>query len=164
MCAHPGKKLFFMGSEFGQWTEWRNDEQISWGLLEQASHRGLQSCVRELNHLTLEHPQFHGSDCDQRGFVWLDASSADDSVLAFQRRVTDESGAAPILCVFNATPVPRPGYCVRVPDTGPYHKIFDSDAQRFGGSGYNGQQSAHADGALLLDLPPLGAMFLVGSR
>jgi 1,4-alpha-glucan branching enzyme len=172
MCAHPGKTLLFMGSEFGQWTEWRNDQEIDWRLLEEPSHRGLQSCIRELNQLSLAHPQLHGSDCDPAGFRWLDATNADDSVVVFQRRATGEADAAPILCLFNATPVPRQAYRVGVPEAEGYRKIFDSDDPRFGGSGYNGQQSVETGGlaaqgqphSLQLDLPPLGAMFFIGSR
>jgi len=183
-CAHPGKMLIFMGSEFGQWHEWRHDEQLPWQLLEEPSHRGLEACVRELNHMSREHRQFYNSDCDANGFRWLDASNADDSVVVFQRRatgeaamtgeagMTGEAAAAPILCLFNATPVPRHAYVVGVPEAGTYRKIFDSDDARFGGSGYNRQQSVPTDdfaaqgqpAALKLDLPPLAAMYFLGPR
>jgi 1,4-alpha-glucan branching enzyme len=175
MCAHPGKKLMFMGSEFGQWTEWRDHEEIAWRQLNEPNHIALRDCLRDLNHLYLDSPQFHGSDCDHEGFRGIDLHNADDSVWAFQRRATFDDAAAsparaPIICVFNATPVPRMGYAVGVPDPGQYRKIFDSDGERFGGSGYNRQCDIGAaaeplrgnDYSLKLDLPPLGAIFFIG--
>ncbi len=173
MCAHPGKKLLFMGSEFGQWGEWRDAEEVSWLQLNEHTHVALRDCVRDLNHLYLASPQMHGSDCDHDGFRGIDLHNADDSVWAFQRRATGEeaSGRAPILCLFNATPVPRKGYAVGVPERGTYRKIFDSDEQRFGGAGYNDQREVRAtdrelhgnDFSVEFDLPPLGAMFFIGS-
>ena len=170
MCAHPGKKLLFMGSEFGQWSEWRDHEEIKWPLLQDPAHAGLRDCVRELNQMYAGKPQFYGSDCDHAGFRWIDSNSADDSVWAFQRLPIGGDPGAPITCLFNATPVPRNGYRIGVRDQGTYRKIFDSDAPRFGGSGYNGQHDISADSAgmhgnpcsLKLDLPPLGAMFFIG--
>ncbi|MDB6087031.1 MAG: 1,4-alpha-glucan branching protein, partial [Gammaproteobacteria bacterium] len=174
MCAHPGKKLMFMGSEFGQASEWRDHEEIAWSHLNEPEHLALRDCTRELNHLYLANPQFHGSDCEREGFRWVDPHNTDESVWAFQRRATGKdaaagSGRAPIMCLFNATPVPRDAYVVGVAEPGRYRKIFDSDDVRFGGSGYNRQSDiAAADGAgghvhtLKVDLPPLGAMFVVG--
>jgi 1,4-alpha-glucan branching enzyme len=167
MCAHPGKKLLFMGSEFGQWTEWRDHEQLQWPQLAVAEHAKLRDCVRELNHLYRMAPQLYGGDCDRNGFMWLDPSNADESVWAFARLAVGGDADAPIVCVFNATPVPRDAYCVGVTQSGYYRKIFDSDDARFGGSGYNQQWQAEAsqEGAqghpcsLRLNLPPLGAMF-----
>ncbi len=170
MCAHPGKKLLFMGSEFGQWSEWRDHEEIKWPLLQDPAHAGLRDCVRELNKMYAGNPQFYGSDCDHAGFRWIDSNSADDSVWAFQRLPIGGDPGAPITCLFNATPVPRDGYRIGVRDLGTYRKIFDSDDPRFGGSGYNGQHDISAEGAgmhgnpcsLKVDLPPLGAMFFIG--
>jgi 1,4-alpha-glucan branching enzyme len=171
MCAHPGKKLLFMGSEFGQRQEWRDYDQLDWNQLTDPRHACLRDCVRELNQMYLATPQFHGSDCDQEGFRWLDLHNADDSVWAFQRRSTRQDPGAPVTCVFNATPVPRNQYSIGVAQGGEYRKVFDSDAARFGGSGYNRQSTVAAvsDGwhgqpyKLTLDLPPLGAMFFLGS-
>jgi len=170
MCAHPGKKLLFMGSEFGQWQEWRDEGQLEWSQLSVAEHAGLRDCVRALNHLYRATPQLYGSDCDHAGFRWVDLHNADESIWAFARRAVGQDAGAPITCVFNATPVPRDGYGVGVAEAGAYQKIFDSDDVRFGGSGYNRQSqlSAAPEGAqgypysLRLNLPPLGAMFLVG--
>jgi 1,4-alpha-glucan branching enzyme len=171
MCVHPGKKLLFMGSEFGQRHEWREHEQLDWLQLQDPMHQALRECVRELNRLYLASPQLHGSDCDPDGFRWVDLHNAGASVWAFQRRSTGQDAGAPILCVFNATPVPRERYTLRVADPGEYSKIFDSDAACFGGSGYNNQQRVHTVPeslhddihTLTIDLPPLGAMFLLGS-
>jgi 1,4-alpha-glucan branching enzyme len=170
MCAHPGKKLLFMGSEFGQWQEWRDEGQLEWSQLAVAEHRGLRDCVRDLNHLYRGAPQLYGSDCDHDGFRWVDLHNADLSIWAFARRAVGQDAGAPITCIFNATPVPRDGYGVGVAEPGAYQKIFDSDDLKFGGSGYNQQSrlSAVAEGAqgypysLRLNLPPLGAMFLLG--
>jgi 1,4-alpha-glucan branching enzyme len=170
MTAHPGKKLLFMGSEFGQWKEWRDDEQLDWYLLEDPAHRALRDCIVELNRLYRASPQLHGSDCDHEGFRWTDLHNADESVWAFQRRCTGGDPGAPITCVFNATPVPRDGYRIGVAESGGYRKVFDSDELRFGGSGYNRQArvATSAEGwqgcefSLRLDLPPLGALFFVG--
>ncbi len=170
MMAHPGKKLTFMGSEFGQWQEWRDHEQLDWYLLEQAPHRHLRDFCRELNHLYLASPQFYGSDADYDGFRWVDLHNADESVWAFQRRCTDGDTGAPYTCVFNATPVPRDQYALGVSELGRYRKILDTDEGRFGGSGYNSQSmiEASAEGcqgfahSLKVDLPPLGALFFAG--
>jgi 1,4-alpha-glucan branching enzyme len=170
MCAHPGKKLLFMGSEFGQWQEWRDYEQLEWQQLAATEHAGLRDCVRELNFLYRSTPQFYGSDCDHNGFRWVDLHNADESIWAFSRRAVGGDSGAPVTCVFNATPVPRDNYGVGVSELGAYQKIFDSDDARFGGSGYNQQWqlSATHDGAqgypysVRLNLPPLGAVFFVG--
>ena len=170
MMAHPGKKLMFMGSEFGQWQEWRDHEQLDWYLLEQASHRHLRDFCRDLNHLYRASPQLYGSDADYDGFRWVDLHNADESVWAFQRRCTDGDSGAPYICVFNATPVPRDHYSLGVADLGQYRKILDTDEARFGGSGYNRQSLVEAshDGSqgyphsLKVNLPPLGALFFTG--
>jgi 1,4-alpha-glucan branching enzyme len=165
MTAHPGKKLMFMGSEFGQWHEWREHEQLDWPLLQNAGHRGLQNLNRELAKFYRAHPQFHASDCDAGGFRWSDLHNADESVFAFLRQ---EQGHAPIVCVFNATPVPREDYWLGVPDAGRYEVLFDSDDPVFGGAGFAGVSGyaafAHVvhgfPQALRIRLPPLGAVFL----
>jgi 1,4-alpha-glucan branching enzyme len=170
MCAHPGKKLLFMGSEFGQWQEWRDYEQLEWGQLAVPEHSGLRDCVRSLNHLYRATAQFYGSDCYADGFRWVDLHNADESIWAFARRSVGHDGGAPITCVFNATPVPREAYRVGVSEPGLYRKLFDSDETRFGGSGYNRQHevsAAHEDAqgypfSLRLNLPPLGAVFFIG--
>jgi 1,4-alpha-glucan branching enzyme len=170
MCAHPGKKLLFMGSEFGQWLEWRDQDQLEWAQLAIAEHQGLRDCVRDLNNLYRSTSQFFGSDCDHNGFRWVDLHNADESVWAFARLAVGQDTGAPVTCVFNATPVPRNGYHIGVADPGQYRKLFDSDAGRFGGSGYNQQSQVSASEersqgypfSLRLNLPPLGALFYIG--
>jgi 1,4-alpha-glucan branching enzyme len=170
MCAHPGKKLLFMGSEFGQWLEWRDHEQLEWSQLAVPEHSRLRDCVRELNHLYRSAAQLYGSDCDPDGFRWVDLHNADESVWAFARRCAGRDAGPAITCVFNATPVPRDGYAIGVAQPGSYKKIFDSDDARFGGSGYNAQSELHAahesvhgySHSLRLNLPPLAAMFFIG--
>ena len=170
MCAHPGKKLLFMGTEFGQRQEWREYDQLEWSQLQDPAHQALRDCARELNTLYRANPQLYGSDCDQAGFRWMDLHNAASSVWAFQRRSVGGDAGAPIICVFNATPVPRDLYKIGVADPGEYRKIFDSDDVRFGGSGYNVQPQIGAaaealhgnDFTLTINLPPLAAMFFIG--
>ncbi len=170
MTAHPGKKLLFMGSEFGQWQEWRDHEQLDWYLVEQTTHRQLRDFVSAANRLYATSPQLFGSDADHEGFRWVDLHNADESVWAFQRRCTGGDAGKPYTCVFNATPVPRDNYAIGVAEPGRYVKILDSDDTRFGGSGYNRQDSCVAEApgsqgyplALRLNLPPLGAMIFAG--
>jgi 1,4-alpha-glucan branching enzyme len=166
MCAHPGKKLLFMGTEFGQRQEWREYDQLDWLQLQDLAHLGLRDCARELNQLYRATPQFHASDCDHEGFRWLDLHNAGASVWAFQRRSVGQDTGAPIICIFNATPVPRDQYPIGV-EAGEYRKVFDSDDAKFGGSGYNMQtrlgavaEAMHGyDHTLRINLPPLGAVF-----
>jgi len=170
MCAHPGKKLMFMGTEFGQRQEWRDHEQLDWQQLEAPEHAGLRDCTRDLNRLYRAQAQLHGSDCDPGGFRWVDLHNADESVWAFARCAVGADTGAPITCIFNATPVPRDAYGIGVAGAGEYLKLFDSDHAAFGGSGYNRQSATQAvrQGAqgypysLRLDLPPLGALFFIG--
>jgi len=167
MTAHPGKKLLFMGSEFGQWAEWKDQHSIDWHLLEDPKHRGLLELSRELNRLYRELPQLHASDADPAGFAWIDLHNADQSVFAFLRRDPAHPDAGPVVCVFNCTPVPRDGYWLGVPEPGRYLRILDTDATAYGGGGYNrqGELWAEPQGShgypcrLSVDLPALGALF-----
>ncbi len=165
MTAHPGKKLLFMGSEFGQWHEWREHEQLDWPLLEHANHQGLREWCKTMNFIYRERAELHATDHSWEGFQWLDLSNANDSVFAFMRRSAVD--AEPLLCVFNCTPVPRDNYLFGVPAAGRYRKMLDSDDQAWGGSGYSNQYTvdAEADGwsgfphRLRLHLPPLAVTF-----
>jgi 1,4-alpha-glucan branching enzyme len=168
MTAHPGKKLLFMGSEFGQWREWRDEHSLDWHLLEQPAHRALLDLDHDLNCIYRDYPQFHASDTDPTGFAWIDLHNADQSVFAFLRRCPQRPGHAPLLCVFNCTPVPRHGYWLGVPEAGTYRRILDTDSPRYGGSGALARDRWHAHGGpcngypyhVNLDLPPLAAVFL----
>jgi 1,4-alpha-glucan branching enzyme len=167
MTAHPGKKLLFMGSEFAQWQEWRDAHSLDWQLLMDARHQGVQALTRALNAIYKASPQLFGSDSDHDGFQWVEVNNANDSVWAFLRKATHGDRGNPYICVFNATPVPRPDYYVGIPDSGEYKKIFDSDSHEYGGSGYNGQSLVKAEQrgcqgfpfALRLGLPPLAGVF-----
>ncbi len=171
MGAHPGKKLLFMGSEFGQWCEWRHEDQLEWAQLQDPGHAALRDCVRELNLLYRGMRQLHAADCEPEGFRWLDLHNATDSVWAFQRQCPPDGAEGVVVCIFNATPVPRDRYVLHVPLAGEYRKIFDSDDTRFGGSGYNRQNfiatepaAQEGGGRLRVDLPPLGAVWLLGPK
>ncbi|MBS0395216.1 MAG: 1,4-alpha-glucan branching protein GlgB, partial [Proteobacteria bacterium] len=134
MTAHPGKKLLFMGGEFGQWHEWRDGAALDWELLDDARHRALVDYNRDLNRLYATSAALHGSDCDPDGFAWIDLHNAAQSVFAFERRCTAGEAGAALVCVFNATPVPRDDYWIGVDAPGRYVKVLDSDEPRYGGS------------------------------
>lgn len=166
MWAQPGKKLLFMGGEFGQWREWQHDEQLQWFLLEQPMHQGTLRWVSDLNRLYREEPALHQLDFDSAGFRWLDANDAPNSVLSFfrlSRRPEDM-----VLCLYNMTPLPRQGYRVGVPFRGRWRELLNSDAAIYGGSdvgNYGGVQTQpvpyHGQPrSLVVTLPPLGAVFL----
>ncbi len=165
MTVHPGKKLLFMGGEFGQWHEWRDHEQLDWRLLDHPNHRGLREWCKTMNFVYRERPELHVSDHLWEGFQWVDLSNHNDSVFAFIRRAAHD--AEPLLCVFNCTPVPRNSYLLGAPLPGRYRKIIDSDDPAWGGSGYSHQYTVDAehDGwggfahRLRLDLPPLAVTF-----
>jgi 1,4-alpha-glucan branching enzyme len=172
MTAHPGKKLMFMGSEFGQWREWRDDHSLDWHLLEQPTHRALLQLDKELNALYRGNPSLYANDNDPAAFGWIDLHNAEQSVFAFLRRCPQQPERPPLLCVFNCTPVPRNDYWLGVPEQGTYRKVLDTDAARFGGSGYNHQDHVVAQLApcqgyphhIRLNVPPLAAMFFEPER
>jgi 1,4-alpha-glucan branching enzyme len=164
--AMPGKKLLFMGGEFGQRQEWGHDRSLDWHLLIHESHKGIMRWVERLNRVYRSEPALHERDCDPSGFEWVDSSDADNSVLSFLRK-----GASPdeeVLCVFNFTPVPRPNYRVGVPCAGWWGELADSDAAEFGGSGATLGGGVKADKepwhgrpfSVKLQLPPMAAVFL----
>ena len=169
MTAHPGKKLMFMGSEFGQQHEWRDHASIDWHLLQDEKHRGLQRLNRALAGIYRERPQLHASDCDSAGFRWIDLHNAAESVFAFLRLAPDGHRAAPLVCAFNATPVPRPDYWLGVPDAGRYAVVLDTDDTSYGGAGYRKAQHFEAFAhlchgfpyAIRVTLPPLAALYLI---
>ena len=164
-CAHPGKKLLFMGQEIAQRDEWSETRSIDWHLLQHDSHRGIQRLVKDLNHLLASEPALHQVDFNWQGFEWIDANDADNSVLSFIRR-----GKSPdeiVVVVLNATPVVREGYRLGVPQPGFYREIMNTDAAHYGGSNLGnlgGQEASNlpAQGrphSLVLTLPPLAALF-----
>jgi 1,4-alpha-glucan branching enzyme len=164
MWTHPGKKLLFMGGEFAQEREWNHDHSLDWNLLSDASHRGVQSLVRDLNRLYRRLPALHELDCEPEGFEWIDASDAAHSVLAYMRR--GREGAPPALVVCNFTPVVRYGYRVGVPEAGRWVECFNSDAETYGGSNVGNagavlavEETVHGRPySLELTLPPLATV------
>jgi 1,4-alpha-glucan branching enzyme len=160
----PGKKLLFMGGEFGQYAEWDHERSLDWHLLEYPVHRGLQRFVRDLNTLYRGEPALHERDCEPEGFAWIDCNDAEHSTLAFLRRGRSEGDVIAVVC--NFTPVPRHGYRIGVPFAGEWREILNSDAPLYGGSGqgnYGAVQSSpvaeHGHGqSLVLTLPPLAVV------
>jgi 1,4-alpha-glucan branching enzyme len=166
MYGHPGKKLVFMGSEFGQWDEWNHDKGLDWMLLDHPAHQQLLAYGRALNALYLTQPALHEMDGDWNGFQWLDCDDADRSTLSFLRRAHDPGDCVAV--VVNFTPVAREGYRVGVPSGGLYRVLLNSDEAAYGGSSpfAGGPFAAKAQPlqgqpyAITLTLPPLAAVFL----
>ena len=165
MWAHPGKKLLFMGGELGQWREWDHDGQLDWALLGDPDHAGLQRLVRDLNSLYAAEPALHRTDADPQGFEWIVGDDPANSVFVFLRKAP---GQPPLLCALNATPVPRQGYRVGVPQGGVWREVLNTDASVYGGGnlGSGGQVQAVRRGAhgkshsVELTLPPLAMVVL----
>ncbi|MDP3028523.1 MAG: 1,4-alpha-glucan branching protein GlgB [Deltaproteobacteria bacterium] len=165
MYGHPGKKLLFMGDEFGQWKEWNHEESLEWHVLEYPSHHGLQRWVKDLNHFYRAEPALYELDFNNQGFAWIDSSDWEGSVISYTRRgkSTDDI----ILVVCNLTPVPRQNYRVGVPRGGFWKEVLNSDAQIYWGSGhgnFGGIEAAPVPAhghyhSLSLTLPPLSVVF-----
>ncbi len=166
MCSHPGKKLLFMGSEIGQWTEWNENKSLDWHLLEYEDHQQLNAFVHDLNHLYINEAALHEVDTSWEGFQWIDLSDSDQSIISFIRRAADPSDQIVVIC--NFTPVPRLGYRVGLPVEGAYTVIMNSDSEQYGGSnaGTRGDVIAEAipwqscGYSSPIDIPPLGVLFL----
>jgi 1,4-alpha-glucan branching enzyme len=164
--AHPGKKLLFMGGEFGQWREWNHDQSLDWHLLEHAPHQGVQRWIQDLNRCYRTDPALSCHDFDASGFEWVDLHDWEQSVVSFLRK-----GDTPddmILVVCNFTPVSHTNYRVGVPRGGFWSELLNSDASIYGGSGqgnFGGVEAspvrAHGRShSLSLTLPPLGVVYL----
>jgi 1,4-alpha-glucan branching enzyme len=164
--AQPGKKLMFMGGEFGQWKEWDHDTSLDWHLLDLQSHRQVQRWLADLNRAYKNEPALHELDCESAGFEWVDGSDSDQSMLTFLRKPSNDREA--ILCVLNFTPIPRLGYRVGVPWPGLWKEILNSDGSLYGGAdiGNLGETASQAipmhgrPNSLNLTVPSLGAVFL----
>jgi len=171
MWGHPGKKLLFMGGEFGQWREWNFKESLDWHLLEPPSdphHAQLQSFVHDLNDLYKSEPALSELDNDPEGFLWIDPHDSDQSVISFMRRGKKKEDTLVFIC--NFTPVPRHGYRLGVPYAGEYYELLNSDAIHYGGSGLENKQRMPSGPiywqscphSILLTLPPLATIILRG--
>jgi len=132
MWTHPGKKLLFMGSEWGQWHEWNCDGDLQWDLLRWPTHRGVQKCLADLNRLLRSEKSLHELDFQGRGFEWIDCHNHQESTLAYLRRGRDPHDFLAICC--NFTPAPRLRHRIGVPESGWYAEIFNSDSTYYGGS------------------------------
>jgi 1,4-alpha-glucan branching enzyme len=165
MYAQPGKKLLFMGGEFGQWTEWDHGSSLRWDALDHEFHASLQRWARDLNRAYREEAALHELDCDPAGFEWVDAGDESASCLSFIRRA--ESTSDLILVACNFTPVPRHSYRIGVPRGGTWRELLNGDAAAYGGSGEGnlGAVVASGEGAhgrpfsLEVTLPPLAVVF-----
>lgn len=162
MWAHPGKKLLFMGGEFGQWNEWNESRELDWCLRQFPAHEGIRNLVKDLNGLLVREPAMHAADHDWSGFQWVDITDYAASVISFKRMAQH---ARPMLWVFNFTPVVRTHYRIACPHGGLWHELLNSDSMLYGGSnvGNGGAVMAEhdhfsGDNYIELTLPPLAAM------
>jgi 1,4-alpha-glucan branching enzyme len=170
MFAHPGKKLMFMGGEFGQREEWNHEVSLEWHLLAYAPHRGLQNLTMDLNAIYRNEPALHEVDFDWHGFEWLDCNDAEASVLSFVRRAKNPENF--IVVVANCTPVLREDYRVGVPEPGFYREILNTDAEKFGGTNVGNLGGVYAEPvpwgnhahSINLRLPPLATLYLKHER
>lgn len=166
MYTQPGKKLLFMGGEFGQLNEWNHDQSLDWHLLDETVHAGLQRWVRDLNFAYQNEKSLHDQDANGAGFEWIDCNDTDQNVVSFLRKSSSEND--PVLVVCNFSPVARPQYRLGVPASGAWQEILNSDALPYGGSGQGNcgaveasSQSWHGRPASVsLILPPLSCVVL----
>jgi 1,4-alpha-glucan branching enzyme len=164
MYSYPGKKLLFMGSEFGVTSEWSHDVGLPWQLLKTPAKQGMQWAVRDLNRLYRAEPALYRGDFSASGFEWIDCHDALQSVVSYLRRDRDDS----VVVVLNFTPVVRHAYRIGVPVPGRYHEIFNSDSRHYGGSDVGNLGGVDTEAqpwmgrpvSLSLTLPPLGALML----
>ncbi|MEZ4366529.1 MAG: 1,4-alpha-glucan branching protein GlgB [Kofleriaceae bacterium] len=163
----PGKKLLFMGGEFGSWREWKHDEELDWPLADVPEHAGIARWITDLNHAYRNLPALHRRDCEPAALTWLVGDDRDASVFVYLR--TGGADDAPVVVLLNATPVPRPGYRIGVPRGGRWRELLNSDADLYGGSGLGnlGGVDARPDPCrgqpFTVDvlLPPLACVVLV---
>jgi 1,4-alpha-glucan branching enzyme len=165
MFTYPGKKLLFMGNEFAQGSEWNDDGELDWYLLDRPQHHGIKLLVSELNRLYREIPALHNIDFEHGGFEWVDCHDAAQSVLSYLRRGPNGEF---VVVLLNFTPIPRDDYRIGLPVAGRYRELFNSDSEYYGGAniGNTGEVSTRPtpwmghEQSLTLRLPPLGALIL----
>ena len=164
MSCHPGKKLSFMGGEFGQWDEWNHDKSLDWHLIRFTPHRSLQKFVMDLNHVCRSEPSLYEVDFDYHGFEWIDFRDTDNSIISFIRKAKDPDDF--LIIILNFTPVPRSGYRLGVPQDCFYKEILNSDSRLYWGSDMGNAGGLHADKipwhgkpfSILITLPPLAVV------
>jgi 1,4-alpha-glucan branching enzyme len=163
MYSYPGKKLLFMGGEFGQWQEWNHDRSLDWHLLQFPMHDGLRRLVQHLNYLYKNEPALWQFDDSYEGFEWIDFHDAESSIVAYFRKAQDGPN---LIFAVNATPVPRHAYRIGAAGEGWYEEILNTDAETYGGSNVGNFGGVHADAipwqgqshSISINLPPLGVV------
>ncbi len=167
MYTYPGKKLLFMGCEFGQGTEWNFNRALDWYVLDYAHHRGVQKLIKDLNILYKKHPALYTHDFDHHGFEWIDCHDVQQSIISYRRKSDHED----LYIILNFTPVIREQYRIGVPQADTYTEIFNSDSTYYDGSNVgNGQVTSepvtwmNQPHSISLTLPPLGAIILKSQR
>jgi 1,4-alpha-glucan branching enzyme len=166
LWAHPGKKLLFMGGEFGQRREWTHDGELEWWVCERPEHAGLQRWVAQLNRAYRAEPALWQVDFSHEGFEWIDANDAQNSVISFLRKPRGDGAIVAVVC--NLTPLPRENYVLGVPRAGAWREILNSDAKEYGGAGWGNLGAVQAaplaahsrSHSLTLTLPPLSTLYL----
>ena len=166
MWAHPGKKLMFMGGEFGQVREWDHDHSLDWHLLDDPRHAGVKNLMSDLNRVYKDSPALWELDHAPEGFRWIDANDADNNVISFYR--TDRRSKEHLVCICNLSPVPRTGFRVGLPRKATFKEVINTDAGHYGGTdvGNMGKIVAEAvpwhglEQSALVTLPPLGTIWL----
>jgi len=170
MWAHPGKKMLFMGGEFGQWREWNEEQSLDWHLLEKPAHKGFQSLIRNLNKLYLKQAALWEADSEPAGFQWIDADNASANIVSFIRR-TPPTGRE-LICVSNFAPVVREGHRLGLPRSGRYKQLLNTDDEQYSGGGFGVVKSITAEElpahglkySAEITLPPLATMWFEAPR
>jgi 1,4-alpha-glucan branching enzyme len=165
LWAHPGKKLLFMGGEFGQWREWNETESLDWHLLETSTHKGVDVLIKDLNRLYAKHAELWEGDTDASGFSWIEVDNAAENVIAF-RRIAPSTGRE-IICVGNFSPIVREAHRLGLPRKGSYKQILNTDHEKYCGGGFGVVKSIRAqktpwhglDYSAEVTLPPLSVMW-----
>ncbi|MGQ0763332.1 MAG: 1,4-alpha-glucan branching protein GlgB [Acidobacteriota bacterium] len=165
MWAHPGKKLLFMGGEFGQWREWTEEESLDWHLLEQPIHKGVQLLIEDLNKLYAKHSALFEADSDPSGFSWIEVDNAAENIVAFLR--TAPSTGKEIICVSNFSPLIRAEHRIGLPRKGTYKQLLNTDSEKYCGGGFGVLRSVRAEKtpwqgmeySAVITLPPLGTLW-----
>jgi 1,4-alpha-glucan branching enzyme len=166
MWGHPGKKLLFMGGEFGQRREWTHDGELEWWVCQHAEHEGVRRWISDLNRVYRDEPALWQVDFSHEGFEWIDANDAENSVITFLRKPKGAGAVVAVAC--NLTPLPRENYVMGVPRAGQWRELLNSDAKAYGGAGWGNlgvveaaPLAAHGrPHSLTLTLPPLSTLFL----
>ncbi|OAI17619.1 glycogen-branching enzyme [Methylomonas lenta] len=163
MFTYPGKKLLFMGCEFAQGTEWSVNRDLDWYVLDYPLHQGMQTLVKDLNHLYKKHSALYQFDFDHQGFEWIDCHDYQQSIISYRRKSANED----LIVILNFTPVPRENYRIGVPHEGVYNEIFNSDSEYYAGSNLGNahiqsepQPWMNMNHSITVTLPPLAGVIL----